>query len=143
MLRLEPLGRYRDYGPTIIRAFMATFLVYMTQDNVFSPARMLEFVAFLRQFGFPAPLVSAHVSVYVQFIAALLLGLGLFVRPAAAMLVVNFIVAIVMVHTRLPFREALDPSAMLAGALSLLVTGAGALSLDGWLSRRARERVAR
>lgn len=102
----------------------------------------LEFVAFLSQFGNPFPLVSAYVSVYVQFIAALLLARGLLVRPAAAVLVLNFIVAIIMVHTNLPFRGALDPSAMLAGALSLLLTGAGALSLEGWLRRRASARVA-
>jgi uncharacterized membrane protein YphA (DoxX/SURF4 family) len=52
-------------------------------------------------------------------------------------MVVNFVVAIVMVHTRAPFREALDPSAMLAGALFLLFHGAGVPSVDAWLARRS------
>ena len=131
----------RDYSPVVVRAFAATFLIYMSQDNVFSAARMEEFVRFLTQFGFPLPRVAAPLSVYAQFVAGILFALGLFVRPAAAVMAINFVVALAMVHTRLPFREALDPSAMLASALSLLLTGAGALSLDAVRSAR-RERAA-
>ena len=130
------LDRRRDFGPTAIRAFLATFLIYMSQDNVFGAERMLEFEGFLRQFGFPLVPVSARVSVYAQFAAGVLFALGLLVRPAAAVMVVNFLIALGMVHTRMPFREALDPAAMLAGSLSLLLTGAGAWSLDGRLARR-------
>ena len=133
-LRLDPLARHAALGPTILRAFAATFLIYMSQDNVFSGERMAEFERFLRQFGFPLVPVSARVSVYAQFGCGVLLALGLFVRPAAAVLAINFVVALAMVHTRQPFRAALEPTAMLACALSLLVTGAGALSLDGWLA---------
>ena len=135
-LRLDPLGRHAAYAPTVLRAFAATFLIYMSQDNVVSGARMLEFEGFLRRFGFPLVPISARVSVYAQFAAGILFALGLFVRPAAAVMVVNFVVAIVTVHLRLPFREALDPSAMLATALALLLTGVGALSLDGRFARR-------
>jgi hypothetical protein len=53
-------------------------------------------------------------------------------------MIVNFVVTILMVHTRLPFREALDPSAMLAGSLFLLFHGAGVPSVGAWLSRRGR-----
>ena len=133
---LESLGRYRDYGPTALRAFAATFLIYMSQDNVFSAARMAEFEGFLGQFGFPLPAVAAPLSVHAQFAAGALFALGLFVRPAAAVMAVNFVVALAMVHTRMPFREALDPAAMLAVSLALLVSGAGALSVDGLLARR-------
>ena len=128
--------RRRELGALFIRLFMGTFLIYMSQDNVFDRARMLEFERFLRQFGFPAPLVSAHVSVYAQFVCGMLILLGAFTRAAAVVMIVNFIVALVMVHTRLPFREALDPSAMLAGSLFLLFHGAGALSVDARLSPR-------
>ena len=68
-LRLDPLARLADLGPTILRAFLATFLIYMSQDNVFSGARMAEFVRFLTQFGFPLPAVAAPVSVFAQFAA--------------------------------------------------------------------------
>lgn len=135
-LLLAPLDRHRDLGPLALRLFAGTFLVYMSQDNVLDAARMREFEGFLSRFGFPFPALAAPVSVYAQFAAGVLFLLGLFVRPAAAVMIVNFVVALAMVHTRAPFREALDPSAMLAVAVSLLVTGAGALSIDGRLARR-------
>lgn len=46
-----------------------------------------------------------------------------------------------MVHTRLPFGEALDPTAMLAGSLFLLFHGAGVPSVDAWLARRSSTRA--
>lgn len=125
----------RDVGAVFIRLFMGTFLIYMSQDNVFSAARMTEFEAFLGQFGFPLPALSARVSVYAQLICGLLILIGAFTRIAAAVMIVNFVVALVMVHTRLPFREALDPSAMLAGALFLLFHGPGVPSVDARRSR--------
>ena len=128
----------RDYAPLFIRLFAGVFLVYMSQDNVFSWARMLEFEKFLTQFGFPLPLLSAVVSVATQFTAGILFLIGAFVRPAAALMVFNFIVALVMVHRKLPFREALDPCAMLASSLFLLFNGAGRLSVDAWRKRKEK-----
>jgi putative oxidoreductase len=137
------LDERRELGALFIRLFMSTFLIYMSQDNVFDRARMVEFERFLRQFGFPTPVLSAHVSVYAQLACGLLILLGAFTRVAAAVMVINFVVALVMVHTRLPFREALDPSAMLAGSLFLLFHGAGAPSIDAWRERRSTARLSR
>jgi putative oxidoreductase len=130
------LDAQREWGPVFVRLFAGVFLIYMSQDNVFSWARMEEFARFLGQFGFPVPLFCAVLSVAAQFLAGLLFLAGAFVRESAAVMVVNFVVALVMVHPKLPFREALDPSAMLASALCLLFTGAGRLSVDHW--RRAK-----
>jgi putative oxidoreductase len=126
----------REYGPVFIRVFAGTFLIYMSQDNVFSWARMLEFEAYLRAHGFPLPLLCAVVSVAAQFLAGILFLVGALVRWAALIMVFNFVVAIVTVHLAEPFREALDPAAMLASALCLLFQGAGALSLDAWKTSR-------
>jgi hypothetical protein len=51
-------------------------------------------------------------------------------------MIVNFVVAVVMVHTRAPFREALNPCGCLP-APSLLFHGAGVPSVDARLARRA------
>ena len=135
------LDARRDSAALFIRLFMGTFLIYMSQDNVFDRARMLEFERFLRQFGFPLPVLGAHVSAYAQFACGVLILLGAFTRTAAAVMSVNFAVALAMVHTRLPFREALDPSAMFAGALFLVVHGAGVPSVDAWIARRSHTRA--
>jgi putative oxidoreductase len=73
------------------------------------------------------------VSVAAQFVSGLLFLVGAFVRWAALLMVVNFVVAIATVHLSLPLREALDPAAMLASAMSLLWSGAGRPSIDAWL----------
>ncbi len=122
------------YAPLVLRVFAGVFLVYKSQDNVFSGARMDEFEAFLAMNGFPLPALSAAVSVYAQFACGLLFLAGFAVRWAAAVMVVNFVVAIAGVHVGLPFDTWLEPCAMLAASAALLLTGAGPVSVD---ARRA------
>ncbi len=126
----KPLDRFRDDAPLLLRLFLGTFLVYMSQDNVFSAARMDEFEVFLGQHGFPVPGVAAAVSVYAQFSAGILILLGLFTRWAAAVMVFNFVVAVIGVHLGMPFRTFLEPLAMLSCSAFLAIVGAGRLSLD-------------
>lgn len=132
-----PLDRYREYAPLFIRLFVGWHLIYGVQDNILSWERMLEFRDFLAQFKFPVPLVSAVVSVYAQFICAVLYLLGLFTRPAAVVMIFNFVVALLMVHLGDPYPPAALAFAMLSGSLFLLFYGPGKASVDDWLSRRA------
>jgi putative oxidoreductase len=136
VLWLSPFDRYRDAGPLFLRLFVAFVLIYGTQDNVFDGTRMLEFRDFLAQHGFPRPLASAYLSAYAQFGAGVLIALGLLTRWASAVMVVNFAVALGMVHANLPFNLNIAPLAMLFGALFLLFSGAGRYSLDARLQRR-------
>ncbi|HLL22744.1 MAG TPA: DoxX family protein [Kofleriaceae bacterium] len=136
---LDRLSRIGGFAPLPIRIFLAVFLVYMAHDNVFSSARMVEFERFLDSNGFPAAAIAARVSVYAQFFGGILIGIGAFTRYAALVIAVNFVVAIVGVHLALPFRTYLEPCAMLAAALALVLGGAGWLSVDAALdARRAR-----
>lgn len=130
------IGWPASMAPLALRAFMGVFLVYMSLDNVMSAERMEEFETFLSRFGFAMPGLMAPLSVYAQFTAGIFLLLGLATRPMAALMIVNFTVAILGVHLELPFREALDPAAMLASATALLLLGPGSLSLDSVVRRR-------
>ncbi|MBA3889129.1 MAG: DoxX family protein [Gemmatimonadaceae bacterium] len=130
LLTRDTLPSGADLAPLALRLFAGTFLIYMSQDNVLSGERMSEFVGFLRQFGFPAPEVLAPLSVYAQFAAGIALLGGVMTRVAAAVMIVNFVVALTMVHPSLPFREALDPAAMLACSVALLLLGGGRWSVD-------------
>jgi putative oxidoreductase len=136
----EPFVRRREYGALFIRLLVGYRLVIGTQDNVFSYERMLEFEAFLRANGFPFPLFNAFLSAYAQFLCGLLFIVGLWVRPAAAVMVVNFIVALAMVHVGLPFERNFEALTMLFGSAFLLFNGAGGASVDAWLRRRAPAR---
>ena len=133
---LRALDRWRPYSPLLVRGFVGFVLVYGTQDNVFHAARMLEFRDFLAANGFPYPLFCAHLSVYAQFAAGIGVLAGVATRWAALAMVVNFAVALAMVHVGLPFAANVAPLAMLAGSLYLLVQGPGPFALGEALRLR-------
>jgi len=130
-------GRFSSLAPLILRLPVGAHLIYGTQDNVFSWARMLEFRDFLGQHGFPLPLVCAIVSVAAQFLAGVLFILGYRTREASAVMVLNFLVAIFGVHVAHghPYPATFPALFMLAASLSLFFSGPGALALD---HRRAK-----
>ena len=131
-------AQLRDLAPLLLRLFVAFVLVYGTQDNVFSHERMLEFRDFLAANGFPAPLAAARLSAWAQFTTGILLFVGLFTRLAAAVVVVNFVVALLMVHLRLPFTANIAPLAMFVGGLFFVLHGAPRYSFDAVRDRRKR-----
>ena len=133
---VEFFERHREKGAFFVRLVVGFVLVYGTQDNVFSNARMVEFRDFLAARGVPFPLLAAHVSAYAQFVCGVLYVLGLYVRPAALLMVVNFVAALLIAHLDTPLDAARLALCMLFCSLFLLFNGAGALSLDEMLSRR-------
>ena len=129
-------ARRADVGLLVLRLVTGGHLIFMTQDNVFSWARMLEFRDFLAQFGFPWPLLCAVLSVAGQFGGGLLLVLGLFTRFAGLIVAFNFIIAIWMVDSRQPYPAAFAALSLVAAGLCLMFTGAGKWSLDrAWRKR--------
>jgi putative oxidoreductase len=88
---------------------------------------------FFAHAGLPMPMVSAVLSTGAETLGGLALILGLFTRPAAAVLAFNMAVAFFAVHLKngffLPtgFEYALT---MLVANIALVLTGAGAFALD-------------
>jgi putative oxidoreductase len=117
------------YGTLFLRLLIGWRLIDGTQDNVFSWERMLEFRDFLDQHHVPFPLVSANVSVYAQFLCGILYILGLFIRPAALVMIINFIVALLVVHWGTSFQESFQALVMLVSSIFFLLNGPGKLSL--------------
>ena len=126
----------KDYGAIFLRLVIGWRLIDGTQDNVFSWERMIEFRNFLEQHGVPSPLVAAHVSVYAQFICGILYVVGAFVRPAAVVMIVNFIAALIIAHIGLTFEQSFDAWMMLLGSIFFLFYGAGKLSVDDAIAKR-------
>jgi putative oxidoreductase len=124
---LEP---HREIGPLFIRLAVGWHLVYGTQDNVFSGTRMAEFRDFLAHHGFAYPAFMAPLSAYAQFVCGALYVIGLFTRPAAAVMVFNFIVALWMVHRGRPYPENALAILMLCASLFLLFHGPGRWAFD-------------
>lgn len=120
----------KGYANLFLRLIIGWRLIDGTQDNVFSWERMLEFRDFLALHGTPFPLLSANVSVYAQFICGILYMIGWFVRPAAVIMIVNFIAALLIAHIGLTFEQSFDAWMMLVGSIFFLFSGAGKISAD-------------
>lgn len=118
-------------GLLLLRLFIGLRLVYGVIDNIISWARMKEFEAFLAQFNFPFPLLSANVSVYLQAICGIGILIGYQVRIASMLMVLNFGIAL-FVHFKMGDTiEGMTPAlALLFGCLCLFFTGAGRYAID-------------
>ncbi|MDN5212978.1 DoxX family protein [Fulvivirgaceae bacterium BMA12] len=129
------LGANKHIGILLLRIFVGGRLCYGVIDNVLSWERMIEFSDFLKANDFLFPTISALVSVYVQFIGAMLISFGFKIRIASFLLTINFLVALLFVH--FPANdtvEGMTPAlAMLFGCLTLLFTGAEKISLENYL----------
>lgn len=132
------LDRHRSWGFLAIRLAVGVRLVEGTQDNVFSHERMEEFARFLAAHGTPAPTLGAYLSAYAQFICGILFIVGFFTRPAAFVMTVNFICALLIAHRATPFLQTWQAVMMLAAALFFLFCGPGGLSLDRFVRAEAR-----
>ena len=135
------LDKFKEYGPIFIRLIIGFHLVYGTQDNILSYARMEEFAAFLSAHNVPFPLVSAFASAYAQFICGILFLLGAFTRYAAAVMIINFVVAILVAHLGDAYPTKFPALMMLAGACFLFLHGPGKLALDDYLAGRKKPRT--
>jgi putative oxidoreductase len=136
LITLPRLADGADAALLATRLLTGAFLIHGVWDNIVSPDRMAEFVGFLDTFGFPAPALMAPLSVYAQFLIGLALIPGFLTRWAGLLLMVNFIVAWLMVHSTDSLRAAY-PALVLIGFGGLFATvGAGRYAIDSLLSRR-------
>lgn len=85
-------------GLLLLRLFVGLRLVYGVLDNVLSWEHMLRFRDFLELNDFPFPIYCAVISVYAQLLCGMLIIFGIFFRWASSIMVINFLVALVMVH---------------------------------------------
>jgi putative oxidoreductase len=132
--------RHRDYAALFIRLVAGVILVEGTADNVFSWSRMVEFEHFLAQNGVPFPLFGAMLSAYAQFICGILFILGAATRPAAVVMIINFIAALLIAHRVGGFAPARLALVMLFSSLFLLFNGAGKPSVDEGRKQKAESR---
>ena len=127
-----------DAGKLLLRTTLAILLLFHGAAKI---AGGVGFIAgMLAKAGLPAAL---GYLVYVgEVIAPLMILVGVFTRPAALVVAVNMVVAVVLVHTGELFSRnntggwALELQGMfLAGALAVALLGAGRYSMGGAAGR--------
>jgi putative oxidoreductase len=119
-----------------------------------------NFGKLLAQIGAPMPVATAWIVTAVEIFGGLAIFVGAFVAIASIPLIVSMLVAMFAVHLRYGFSSintiGLTPDGpvfgppgyevnllYIAGLLALALAGAGALSVDHWLSHRPGESPAR
>jgi putative oxidoreductase len=133
-------ARHADLGLLLLRCATGVFLVYQSQDNVFSAARMAEFAKFLAHFHFVYPQVLAPLSVYAQFLAGIAFILGFLTRWAGLVTCFNFIVALWMVDSLGPYPGWWPSGILIFLGLYFGLRGAGRYGLDALLEKGGRRR---
>ena len=84
---------YTEFGPIFVRLIIGCHLVYGSWGGVAHHKDLMIFQAYLANHHFPLPLLCAYVSSIAQVVCGYCYMLGLFTRPAAAVMVINLIVA--------------------------------------------------
>ena len=140
LLFLPGNAAHADLGLLLLRCVTGAFLVYQSQDNVFSAARMDEFAKFLAQFGFVYPELMAPLSVYAQFAAGIAFILGIFTRLFGLITAFNFCVAVYMVHWNDPVPGIWPAAILIFLGLYFGLRGAGRYGLDALFEKGARRR---
>ena len=127
-----------DAGKLLLRAVLAILLLF---HGVAKISGGIGFIAgMLAKAGLPAAL---GYLVYVgEVVAPLMILVGIFTRPAALVVAINMVVAVLLVHTAEFFTRnqtggwALELQGMLlAAALAVALLGAGRYSLGGTAGR--------
>lgn len=143
--------KYHQYGPLILRlvigyGFAAHGLAKLSRG----PAGLEKL---LTQTGVPAPHLNSIIIPYLELLGGLAILAGAFTVLVAVPLICTMVVAIVTIHFKFGFSTVntvgLTPTGpkfgppgyeinllYIAGLLSLMLTGAGAFSVDNWLIKR-------
>jgi putative oxidoreductase len=134
----EPVKQpwYAEFGPLFVRLIVGWHLIYGSWGRLASHRELQLFQVYLAQHHFPAPVFCAYLSSIAQVACGYAYLLGLFTRPAAAVMVVNFAVALVMVHRGMAYPRQALALLMLFPSIFLLLHGPGRLAMDNVLRRR-------
>jgi putative oxidoreductase len=133
----------QPYGPAVLRlAVGAVFVAHGAQKlfGVWGGGGLDGTAAFFTQLGLAPAFPLAILVGVTEFAGGLMLILGAFTLYAALALVINMLVAVWKVHFAAGFflPSGYEFNIALVGALvSLMLTGAGALSVDGQRARSA------
>ena len=139
-LLLPGNARHADLGLLLLRWATGAFLIYQSHDNIFSAARMDEFVKFLTQFNFVYPEWMAPLSVYAQFAAGIAFILGLLTRWFGLITAFNFTVAVWMVHWSDPVPGIWPAAILVFLGLYFGLRGSGRYGLDALFEKGPQKR---
>jgi uncharacterized membrane protein YphA (DoxX/SURF4 family) len=128
------LNRYTSFAPLVLRVALGVIFVWHGLDKFDAGISMVE--GAFTEWGVPAPAITAPLTAVLEIVGGVALILGLVTRLAAMLLGLVMVGAIVWVKGDLglissaPMPGAELDLALLAGLVSLVLTGPGSLAVD-------------
>lgn len=122
-----------DIGKVILRVTLGLALALAHGIGKIPPSE--GFVGMIGGMGFPAPALLAWLVALVETVGGILLAIGLLTRPAALLIVVNFIVIFFVVLGGAAFGDRELELLYLVGSLFFLFAGPGRFSIDALINR--------
>jgi putative oxidoreductase len=138
------MSRYEPYAPLALRIVLGLiFLAHGAQKlfGAFGGYGISGTAQFFEQIGISPGTFWAAVVGLVEFVGGLAVLVGVLTRYAAMLLAINMLAAVLWVHLPNGFflPKGFEYAFVLLGAnLTLLIGGAGELSLDRYLERVGR-----
>ena len=125
----QTLSRYSDFGPLVIRVILGTLFVLHGVDKFQNGIGGVE--GMFCTWSVPAPAVTAPLVAGLEVVLGAALIFGLFTRLASLGLAVILVGAIIFAKADQGILGGAELDlAYLAGLVSLIVLGSGAVSLD-------------
>ena len=133
-----PTRRQTDAALTVLRIVLGVTFILHGGQKLFVYGFDGVTGAFA-QMGIPAPGFFGPFVALVEFFGGIAIALGLLTRLAALGVGATMVVAILTVHLKQGFFNPGGvefPLALLASAIALVITGAGAYSIDAAIAKR-------
>jgi putative oxidoreductase len=119
-------GKFESCGLAVLRIAVGAVILTHGYQKVFH-MHLGGVAGFFGHLGIPLPTLSAIVVMTVEFVGGILLITGLATRIPAALIAVDMLVALLVVHFRNGYIKSGGelPLVLLAGAICLALSGGG------------------
>jgi len=119
-------GKFQSCGLAVLRIAVGAVILTHGYKKVFH-MHLGGVAGFFGHLGIPLPTLSAIVVMTVEFVGGILLITGLATRIPAALIAVDMLVALLVVHFRNGYIKSGGelPLLLLAGAICLALSGGG------------------
>ena len=119
-------GKFQSCGLAVLRIAVGAVILTHGYQKVFH-MHLGGVAGFFGHLGIPLPTLSAIVVMTVEFVGGILLITGLATRIPAALIAVDMLVALLVVHFRNGYLKSGGelPLLLLAGAICLALSGGG------------------
>ncbi len=121
-------GKCVNWGLLALRVAVGVVFIYHGWTKLIG---MEGVVGMMVSIGLPVPLFWAWLVALVEFVGGIALILGLCTRTVAVLLAIDMVVALLAVHTKMPYKAAELPIMLLGATIALYTTGAGKFALMG------------